>query len=130
MSEANPAIDYDLFGHCVICHKNMIIEQAIDGIVQKRYTPDYTERQFVLNDGSKMRVAMCLKDAEAQIDAKQIMDCVINGWERETAEMVKSDLFPHWTPEKKEVYMNEYRKKEITGFIGEIEKDKSDKEIK
>lgn len=130
MSQPNQTIDYDLYGHCVICHKNMIIEQAIDGKIQKRYTPDYTEREFILNDGSIMRVAMCLKDAESDIDSKNIMKCVINGWERETAEMVKSPLFPHWTEEKKNIYMEEYSKKEIVGSIDAVDKEKSGKGIK
>ena len=34
-------MEADKFGFCVKCHKNMIVEQIIDGRIQKRFTADY-----------------------------------------------------------------------------------------
>lgn len=113
------SIDYDLHGHCVNCHKNMIYDQVIDEKVQKRYAPDYTEKEFLLEDGSRMRVALCLTCANdiKPKDHKKIMDCVIKGWDKETDELVKSPLFPHWTQEHKDKHMEQYSKKKIVGVI-------------
>ncbi len=116
-------IDYDLKGFCVWCHKNMIYEEVIDGRVQQRYAPDYTEKEFILDDGSRMRVAMCMADATAvkTKDHKKIMDCVIKGWDKETDDLVKDERFPHWTPEHKAKHMEQYSKKKIMGEISENE---------
>lgn len=117
-------MDWDEHGHCVICHKNMIYEQIIDGKPQKRYAPDYTEKEFTLDDGSRMRVAMCLSDAEKLTpkDNKKVMDCVIKGWDRETDKLAESPLFPHWNKERKDKHMEVYRKKKIVGAINDAKK--------
>lgn len=46
-------------GSCSICNKRMLIEQVIDGRIQKRYLPDYTGKVFTLDDGSSMRIPLC-----------------------------------------------------------------------
>ena len=33
--------EYDRFGTCILCSKDMVIEQVIDNKVQKRFTADY-----------------------------------------------------------------------------------------
>ena len=102
-------IDFDKFGHCVVCHKNMLIEQAIDGKVQQRFTTDYSETEYLLNDGSKMRVAICIdcKENLTDKDIPKIMSCVKKGWEVEVKDL------KHWDEEKKKDYLDRYSKKEI-----------------
>lgn len=108
-------IDYDLFGHCIVCHKNMLFEQIIDGKAQMRFSPEYTEKEFILDDNSKMRVAMCREHASkvTKKDYKDIMKTVVKGWDKETDELVKSPNYPSWTQERKMKYMSEYEKKSI-----------------
>jgi hypothetical protein len=102
-------MDWDKYGHCVKCHKNMLIEQAIDGKVQQRFTTDYSETEYLLDDGSKMRVAICVdcKRGLTEKDIPKIMECVKKGWEVEVKDL------KHWSEEKKTNYIKTYSKKEI-----------------
>ena len=93
----------------MVCHKDMVIEQIIDNVPTKRFTVEYDETEYTLDDGSKMRVAICkpckykLKDK----DAKEIMDCVKRGWKKEL------ESLHHWSEEKKITYMEQYDKLNI-----------------
>jgi len=97
------SIDYDKFGHCSICHKNMLIEEIIDNRPQQRFTAEYCEAEFLLSDKSKMRVAMCTICKSNLIEEQHdsIMQTVINGW----GEQVKG---LDWEEEKKQAYMDRY----------------------
>jgi len=112
-----PVIDFDLFGHCIQCHKSMIIEEYIDGKMQQRLSGEYREAEYLLNTGSRMRVAMCVDCKEALEDTeeemKNIMDVVVKGWDIESDDLVSSKSKPHWTQEKKDKYMANQRKKKI-----------------
>jgi hypothetical protein len=106
-------IDYDKFGHCIKCHKNMIIEQVIDNEVRKRMSTDYREVEFLLSSGSRMRVAIC-KDCQETLSEKEhnsIMECVVNGWKKELEEL------HHWSKEKKDNYMETYGKLTISSRL-------------
>lgn len=104
-------IDYDLHGHCVKCHEDMSIVEIIDGKPERRLTGKYMEEDYLLNDGSKMRVAICkdckrsLKDTDSELT--QIMTCVFKGWEHEIGK------YSHWSDEKKVNHLNTYSKKKI-----------------
>lgn len=108
-------MDYDKFGHCIYCHKNMLIEQVIDKEVQTRFTPDYDEVQVILNTGSKTRVAICkqCKEKEEYKDYKTIMKTVFNGWKVESDELVKDDKKTKWTKERQKEYLDRQAKLEI-----------------
>ena len=109
---------YDAYGHCVICHRNLIYEQVIGQKVTKRFSTDYDETEYLLDDGSKMRVAIC-KPCKAVItdkDSKKVMDCVKAGW----VEEVKTLL---WSEEKKKDYLERYNKKEIVCISENVPKD-------
>lgn len=114
----------DKYGHCCICHKNMLIKQVINNKVQQRFTADYVEKEFLLDDGSRMRVAMCVdcKAGYREQDNKMVMDCIIKGWEDEV------NGFKHWTEEKKKDYLDRYSKRYIItcsdGMKDDILKDK------
>ena len=117
-------IDFDKYGHCCLCHKNMLIEQVIDGKVQKRFTPDYIENQYLLSDGSKMRVAMCV-DCKVNLTDKQsneIMQCVIKGWQVQVNEL-------DWTDEKKKAHMDRYSQLEIVANAENVPQDILDVKI-
>lgn len=118
-------INYDVYGHCVVCHINLVIEQAIDGKIQKRWSTEFDETQFLLNDGSRMRVCICktCKAALKEADYSKIMDCVIKGWDKETEDLVKDEAKPEWDKERKEKYMDAYSKKEIVTKSEDIHND-------
>jgi hypothetical protein len=101
-------MDWDKFGHCVMCHKNMLVKQIVGQKEIMRFTPEYTEGEFLLDDGSKMNVALCksCKENMTEKDEEKIMDCVIRGWEQEIKEC-------DWTPEKQKDYMDRYSKLKI-----------------
>jgi len=104
------AIDYDKYGYCVKCHKSMITTKVINLEVKTIFTPDRDEIEFILDDNTKMRVAIC-KTCKAQVtnkDYKDIMRSVHKGWEEETKNL------KHWTKEKRDKYLKEYKKRKIT----------------
>lgn len=94
---------YDKFGHCVKCGKCMVIEQVIDNELQYRFTADYREKELFMNDGSKMRVAICAncRDNLTENDYPTIMKCVYNGWKEEIKML-------NWDEKKKDRYLQEY----------------------
>lgn len=108
------SINFDKFGHCVLCHKNMVVEKVIDGKVQLGFTSDHMEEEFLLDDGSRMRVCMC-KECNSKYDHKdydKIMQCVNAGWEKEMEER-------NWEDNRKENYRKKYNKlKIITSSLG------------
>ena len=108
-------MDYDKWGHCVFCHKCMLIEQVIDQEVQTRFTPDYDEVQVLLNTGSKMRIAICksCKDKEEYKDYDTIMKIVKRGWEVESDVLVKDEKNKKWTKEKQKEYLERRAKLSI-----------------
>lgn len=111
----NPDMDWDEYGHCVWCHKNMLVERVSDMKVIKMFTPDYDETEFLLNDGSRMRVAIC-KPCKANItdeDNQKIMACVIKGWQKEVDMLVKDEKRPDWTEERAEAHMDKYSSLQI-----------------
>jgi hypothetical protein len=103
------SLTYDKYGHCVLCHRNLLIEQVIDQKLQVRFSPDYSQSEFLLDDGSRMKVAIC-RDCQADLtehDQPKIMKSVIDGWQ------VEVDSLNHWTEEKRKNYMKKYSKLEI-----------------
>ena len=105
----------DRYGHCCLCHKNMIIERVVDQKVIQMFTPDKDETEYLLDDGSRMRVCIC-KDCKAGVDLNavetknNIMEAVINGWELETKGYVDEQK---WTPERQKSYMAIYSQKKL-----------------
>lgn len=101
-------VDWDEFGRCVLCHKSLMMQKLIDNVMKDVFTPDRTETQFLLNDGSKMRVGICqkCKDELTLDDEPKIMQSVIKGWEKEIDDA-------KWAKERKKDYMKIYSKKKI-----------------
>jgi len=86
-------MEYDKYGHCVICSKNMLIEAVIGGKVEKRLTSDYDETEVLLNNGSRMRVCTC-KDCKRKVSPKMFKDImrkVNNGWKMEVEKLAWDD---------------------------------------
>jgi len=106
----------DRFGHCIMCGKNMIIEKVVGTEVKKVTTPDYDQVQFLLDDGSKMRVVTCkpCKAGMKDKDHKTIMKSVIAGWQREV------DGLEHWEKKKKEKHMKKYKRRKIKNKVKEF----------
>ena len=118
-------IEFDKYGHCCVCHKDMLIEQVIDGKVQKRFTPNYAETEYLLSDGSRMRVAVC-EQCKARLSEKddvKIMECVKKGW------IVELDNLKHWTEERKAKHLNRYLKLEIICPSENVPQDSLEKKL-
>ena len=113
----------DEFGKCVKCHKNLIMEKVINNEIKRVLTPDYSQIQLLLSDGSNMRVVMCLRcqDTYIEKDNKDIMESVIAGWEKELKEL------PHWSENKKDDYMKKYSQLKINNKVKEYSYGISDK---
>jgi hypothetical protein len=128
-------MEFDKFGNCCVCHRCMLIEAVIDGRVQQRFTPEYSETEYFLSNGSRMRVAICEKckgDLSVNHEEK-IMECVKRGWEEETKGL------PHWNEEKRNNYLKKQSSLEIVCnservpddiLLGKLEEHKAKKGIK
>lgn len=116
-----PTVDYDLFGHCIICHRNMLEDKMIDGVMVQVLNGDYRETEYLLDTGSKMRVAMCVqcktKLTDTAEEMSSIIKTVIKGWEIETDDLVSDNKKSLWTKQHKEAHMKEYRKRKIDSRI-------------
>ena len=125
-------IDYDYDGHCATCHKDMRIEQVVGGKVIKRRTPDYAEVQFLLNDGSKMSVAICKQCQEKNLHTNfsDIMNCVINGWQKEVNDLIADEKKPQWTEKKGRDYMGRYKTLKILADTKGQDEDSLNKVLK
>lgn len=128
-------IDFDVYGHCVVCHENLMVEQAIDGEVIKRFVGKQTHTDFVLSDGSIMRVMICKPCLKAlkEEDHEEIMNCVIRGWDVET-DLLIANKRKGWDKQKKDAYMEKYSKLSIAfkddGLSEDLRKHKYKKYIK
>jgi hypothetical protein len=121
-------IDFDLHGHCVKCHEDMSIVEIIDGKPERRLTGKYMEEEYLLNDGSNMRVAIC-KDCQGKLKDDEeerisIMTCVYTGWEHELKN------YSHWSNEKKVNHLKVYKKKAIVTRTRGLGKDLLQKRLK
>jgi len=121
-------IDYDRHGHCVVCHEDMFYMQIIDSKPQQRLSTLYSEMEYLLDDGSKMRVAIC-RDCKANLkdddeEKGRIMDCVFKGWKHEV------DKYSHWDKDKKKDYFEKYSKKKIVTRSENTDEDVLQKKLK
>ena len=124
----------DTYGHCVLCHTNMIYEQVIDSKVQQRFHTDYGEITYLLDDGSNMRVAVCKKCQaimEDDIEEKgYIMDCVKEGWKAETRKLVEDKNKTDWDEKRRKKYLDRYNKLNIVIKSDNVAKDVLNRRLK
>ena len=104
----------DKFGFCVMCHKNLITKRIVDGQVIEMFMPIHDHTDFLLNNGSMMKVCICKpckesNDLSDPIVHSNIMDAVYKGWELETNIALKNND-PHWTIEKRDKYLGHMSK--------------------
>ena len=95
-------IDYDKYGHCVLCHKKMIVERVVGEEVVRMFTPEKKRIEFLLNDGSSMGVSIC-KWCDEKLnpnDFNKVMGSVYKGWEIETEGLVTSGFINNATGRK------------------------------
>lgn len=114
-------LDYDKYGHCIICGKNMKYTQIVDGKEISRFSDEYCEVEYLLNDNSKMRVAICTSCKPALADTTDtydmIMEKVVKGWDVETSALVADPEKKDWTPDRKKVHMARYSNLSIKSNI-------------
>ena len=104
-----PRPNIDVFGNCIMCGTNMIEERVIDGGKKIVFKANRDETTYLLDDGSRMRVAMCRKDKEGLdgTETDYVMKSVIRGWQHEL------ETYSKWSQDKKDKYMSIYGKKRI-----------------
>lgn len=108
----------DRFGHCVVCHKNLLVKRIVDGVVVDMFSPLFDETNFILNNGSEMKVTICKKckennDLTQEDTHKMIMDAVYKGWELETKMLVNDEKAIEWDEEYAKKYLNKMRSLDI-----------------
>lgn len=117
----------DKFGHCVICHRNLITKRVVDGKVIDMFVPEHDHADFLLNNGSMMKVCCCkickntydLKDKDLQ---EEIIEACQKGWELETKILVADEKIPEWTQEHADKYLSDMGKLEIDCHAENIDK--------
>lgn len=108
----------DRFGHCCVCHKNLITQRVVDGKVIDMFLPIHGHTDFLLNNGSIMKVCICTPckenvDLTSKVVHGYIMDACLKGWDLETKALVEDGAYPNWTPETKKIYMDRMAKLSI-----------------
>jgi len=113
----------DKYGHCICCSKMLIEERVVDNKVVPMFTAEHSETEFLLTDGSRMRVCICKpckesRDLSTPQIKEEIMSCVLNGWKLEAKALVegvkKEDgSVVKWSECQAKEYIEEYSKKEI-----------------
>lgn len=103
--------DIDKFGHCVLCHQNLLTKRVVDGKVIDMFLPTYDQTTFLLNTGSQMQVTICKickhsNDLSDPMVHDNIMEAVMKGWELETNMLVADDKQIDWTKEKGDEYLS------------------------
>jgi hypothetical protein len=113
----------DKFGHCVICHRNLIKNVVINGKVEGVFDSDKDEAFLKLNINSLMPICIC-KPCKASVDLtdtathERIMEAVQEGWKLEMHMMRDNpDKFPDWTPEKHEKLQKHYDNLKIMEYV-------------
>jgi hypothetical protein len=87
----------------------MIEDKMINGRMQTVFTAQRGEVEYILDDGSKMRVAMCIDDI-AKLDGTEtdyVMGAVKRGWQHEL------ETYSPWSQDQKDKYIEKYGKLEI-----------------
>jgi hypothetical protein len=67
---------------CRNCGKLLQTTQYVDGKIVTRLTPDYRETQYVMSDGSKMRVAVCQECLKGEVSSDSIIKTVKKDWDK------------------------------------------------
>jgi hypothetical protein len=67
---------------CRNCGKLLQTTQYVDRQIVTRLTPDYRETQYVMNDGSKMRVAICQECLKGTVSSDSIIKTVKKDWDK------------------------------------------------
>ncbi len=104
----------DKFGHCVVCHRNLIKNVVLNRKVEGVFDADKDEAHLKLNNGSVMPISIC-KPCKGSVDLNnaiiqnKIMDAVQNGWVLEMNHMDEHpEKFPDWNKEKRSKLENYY----------------------
>lgn len=119
-------LDFDKYGHCAFCHRFLLIEKIIDGRVELVNHPDFSDEEFLINDGSRIRINIChkCKPGFGKKDYKKLMASVIKGWATEV------QYLSHWTDEQRSKYIKRYSKKEIIMKSTNVHPEHTDKAFK
>lgn len=125
----------DRWGHCVKCHKNLSVDRVVDGKSIKMFLPDKEETEFILDDGSRMRVCICRpckidRDLTDESIQREIMDSVIEGWRLEIRGLVEDENRKDWDAEKGNRHMEIYSRKRIVAHSDSLSSHMAEDKIK
>lgn len=75
----------DEYGHCCLCHKNLIVPRVVGGEQIMMLTPEFDQTEFIISNNSRMVVCMCRTckstvDLNNTIVHNKIMESVKLGW--------------------------------------------------
>lgn len=115
--------DIDRFGHCVICHNNLITKRIIDGKSTEIFLPIHDHTKFMLDNGSTMEVCICKLckesiDLSDSIVHENIMKSVQKGWELETKLLIENNT---WDIHHGNKYLQDMSKLKISIHADNIE---------
>lgn len=76
----------DEYGHCVLCHDNLLVPRVVGGKQIMTFTPEFDQTEFVISNKSRMVICICkgCKESADLADRdihNNIMESVISGWE-------------------------------------------------
>lgn len=117
----------DKFGHCCVCHKNLITKRVVDGQVIDMFLPIHDHTDFLLDNGSIMKVCIC-KPCKENTDLccknkqSDIMEAVQKGWELETKALVADPAQPQWTEEFGKEYLDKMSELTIDSHADSLDK--------
>ncbi len=114
----------DRFGHCVVCHNNLLTKRVVDGEIVDMFLPTYDETMFLLNTGSQIQVTICKKckenvDLTAPAIQSMIMLAVRKGWRLETNLKVSQG---EWDKESAERHLESTNKLSIDCHSEKLDK--------
>lgn len=110
-------VDFDCAGFCALCHAEIAEFEGSAGRipVATKMLSEYRKAYFMLNDGSRVQVSLCVKCDEnvKPEDTRRLMESIINGMAVETYSLV--NFHESWPIEKRDSYMATYSAKTIEG---------------
>lgn len=87
----------DKYGHCCLCHSNLIVPQIVGGKQIMTFTADFDQTEFVISNKTRLVVCIC-KPCKAGNDLSSskihnnIMKSVIAGWDMEMGDNKRQPL--------------------------------------
>lgn len=82
---------------CYICNKHLLQERSFGGSISEMLHPEHCQTEFVLNNGSRMPVVICItcrdkSDLDTALVQSEIMNNIIDGWQQEQDFLLEKEI--------------------------------------